>query len=253
MNPSISVIIPAYNEEGNIVAAIESVIYALEGVSSDYEIIVIDDGSKDKTAPLARGKSAVNPSIRVVSNEGNQGYGYTFRRGIKLATKTYFTAFQGDNDMSRESFRELIGSLEKAQVVTSHMENKKSRSFLRRFLSQSFVRVMNILFRLRLKYYTGMFICESRLVKSVALKSDGLVIVAECLVRLIKAGSSYTSIAFKHVQRQTGESKALTLKNIFSTLKIIFILVSDIYCKQSALDNPVLTTKKLPQEHTAGV
>ena len=103
--PKVSVIIPAYNAAKYIGQAVDS---ALAQTYQDSEIIVIDDGSPDKTGDFARLKAQTNPHIRVASNVTNQGFGYSFARGVKMASKEFITVFPGDNDMSALSLKDLL-------------------------------------------------------------------------------------------------------------------------------------------------
>src|ERR1700743_753404 len=102
---SLTVVIPAFNEQANLALSLDNVRRAMDGLVTDYEIIVIDDGSIDRTSVIAWEKSQEDPRIKCVSNEHNQGYGYSYWRGVSLATKDYVGVFTADNDMSWESFR----------------------------------------------------------------------------------------------------------------------------------------------------
>jgi len=226
---SVSIIVPAYNEEGNIEAALASVLNAVSGRVEDYEIIVIDDGSLDQTAALVQKEAGKNPRIKVFSNAVNRGYGYSFRRGVSLAGKEYVTVFPGDNDMSADSLGDLINARTKAEVIITYSTTPHRRSLFRRLLSMAFVVMMNFLFGLKLKYYNGAFICKTQLLRSVAIQSEGLAVLAEGIVRLIKSGYTYQAIAFEHTGRKCDKSKALTLKSFLAVLNTILILIRDIY------------------------
>ena len=237
---TLSVIIPAFNEEGNIRHSIESVLIAVNNLVADFEIIVINDGSRDETEKIALVKSQANSSIRVVSNDSNKGFGFSFARGVSLARMNYVTVFPGDNDMSHQSLEQLIDAMGSADIVTSHVINMQKRSILRRALSRGFVMMMNFLFGLHLDYYNGAFVARTELVRSIPIKSMGLTALAECLVRLIKAGYSYKSIPFEHTGRKSEKSKALRLKSFFAVLQLVFILWKDIhFLKPTVQQKPV--------------
>ena len=226
---SVSIIIPAYKEEGNIEAAIDNAEAAAESAGAEYEIIVVDDGSPDQTGEFARLKAQNNPSIRVAVNAANQGFGYSFARGVKMATKDYVTVFPGDNDMAGRSLKELIAARGSADLVISYMKKTNRRSLFRRIVSRSFVVLMNFLFGLRLRYYNGAFICTTKLLRTVPIKSTGLAALAECLVRLLKRGAEYRTIYFEHAGRQHQQSKAFNFKNIKAVAAAVGILIKDIY------------------------
>jgi glycosyltransferase involved in cell wall biosynthesis len=226
---SVTIIIPAFREENNIEAAIDNALRTAQQVSLDYEIIVVDDGSPDKTGEFARLKAQTNPNIKVAVNASNEGFGYSFARGVKMASKEFITVFPGDNDMSALSLKDLLEARGSADIVISYMQKTNKRSLFRRFVSKMFVFFMNLLFGLRLKYYNGAFICRASLLKATPIKSTGLAALAECIVRLLKQGATWRSIYFEHVGRRYEKSKAFNLKSVNAVLKTIWILWWDIY------------------------
>lgn len=233
MNNSVTIVIPAFREESNIEAAIDNALQVAQSVTQDYEIIVIDDGSLDKTGDFARLKAQIDPNIRVAANAVNQGFGYSFARGVKMASKEFITVFPGDNDMSALSLKDLLEARGSADLVISYMQKTNKRSLFRRTVSKVFVIMMNLLFGLKLKYYNGSFICRTSLLKAIPIKSTGLAALAECAVRLLKQGVTWRVIYFEHVGRRYGKSKAFNLKSINAVLKTIWILWRDIYFPKS--------------------
>jgi glycosyltransferase involved in cell wall biosynthesis len=228
-NNGVTIVIPAFREEDNIEAAIDNAVAAASSVTSDYEIIVVDDGSPDKTGEFARLKAEVNPNVRAVSNATNEGFGFSFARGVKMATKAYVTVFPGDNDMAAFSLKELISSRGGADLIITYMKKTDKRSLLRRGISMAFVIIMNTLFGMKLKYYNGAFICRRELLQSIPIKSTGLAALAECIVRLVKAGHEYKAIYFEHTGRKHEQSKALNFRSFKAVAATIWILFKDIY------------------------
>ncbi len=226
---TISIVVAAFNEEKNIEAAIDSVTGAMEGFVSDYEIIVVNDGSIDRTGALAEARAKKNPRVKVIHNKTNGGFGCTFARGVRQATKEYVTGFPGDNDASALSLRDIIQAVDGEDLVITYAKHIRNRSVLRNIISKTFVLFLNILFGLNLKYYNGLLICRRELFQSIPIKSTGLAAIAECVVRLIKSGCSYKEICFEHTGRQYGRSTALSLRSLKSVTRTILILIQDIY------------------------
>ncbi len=222
---NLSVIIPALNEEKNICQAVQSVQGAIAGIVDDYEIIIVNDGSSDKTGLLAEEVARSDARVKVFHNKTNQGYGYCYRKGVSLAQKTYVSVFPGDNDMSGETLRALVQRAGAADVIFTNEKTAEKRSLLRRILSRCFVVLINSISGLKLNYYTGAFLCKTSLARSITLESDGLAIGAECLVKLLKSGCSYATIALEHSGRKQGSSKALTLRSLISVIKTIIVVV----------------------------
>src|SRR6266516_2752091 len=93
---SISVFIPALNEEKNLKPTVARLIEALTVTVEDYEIIIINDGSSDGTGAVADGLAAENPAIRALHNSRNMGLGYCFSEGHREAGKNFFVYIPGD-------------------------------------------------------------------------------------------------------------------------------------------------------------
>ena len=221
------IVIPAYNEELNLEGAVKGALWAVRSSAADYELIIVDDGSSDKTGQVAKKLSSKNPNIKVIRHRQNLGFGQTVRDGFKAATKDYTVGFPGDNDTSAKSLKELVEKAGSADVIISYNANPGSRTFLRRLFSKSFTLLMNLLFRLNLKYYNGSFICKSELLKKLPLKSQGMAVYAEAKVRLLKKGYSYLEIPFTHTGRKHGKSTAVSGNSIRQTLLTIYYLLTD--------------------------
>ena len=228
MKKSISVFVPAYNEEKNIRAAIQSIIKAVTFLTTDYEILVLDDCSTDRTADIVKAEIRKYKHIRLIHNAQNQGIGKSFKKAIALANKNYITVFPGDNDMSSKSLIDLFKKIEAADLVMSYPIDQKHRSIKRRILSFCFIKLMNIIFKLNVRYYNGPFITKLSLIKNTFnLKSKRFLIYAELKLRLIRMGYSYLEIPFEHTGRAHGMSKAVSIYNLLDTLSTIAFLMSD--------------------------
>lgn len=225
MEKSVSIIVPSYNEEKNIEDAIGSIMRAIAHQIKDYEIIVIDDGSKDKTRQIMDRLAHRNKHIKVLHHKQNMGSGYSFKEGISIASKRYIAPFPGDNDLSWRSLRSLLSHADQADFITAYMINPQKRSSMRRVISRLFVILLNSLFGLHLRYYNGPFVCKRSILNTINIYSSGHMIYAEIKIRLLKQGYGYKEIPFEHAGRVHGVSTALKMKNLINTFKTIYILL----------------------------
>ena len=95
--PAISVVLPAYNEEPNVAQAVAQAAAAMQSIGADYEIVVVDDGSRDNTAAVVEGLVAGTPGLRLVRHPVNQGYGGALRTGFAAAQKEWILLNASDN------------------------------------------------------------------------------------------------------------------------------------------------------------
>jgi len=228
MKKSVSVIIPAYNEEKNIASAIASVKSALRPFKNS-EIIVVDDGSTDDTGNVVAKIVKTDKRIRLITHAHNMGIGVALKDGIAATKKQYVTQFHGDNDSSGKSLTSMLKEMGTADLITAYTINPQARPAMRRFISRGFVIIMNLLFGLNMKYYTGFFVCKTRIMQSLPLVSSGFAFYPEAKIRMIKAGTSYREVPFEHTGRQFGTSKAISITSLIETVRTILILIIDIY------------------------
>ncbi len=229
----VSVITPAFNEAANINEAIRTISASISRCVSAYEIIVVDDGSRDNTSLIVKNLSKHNKHIKLIHYDKNRGFGYAFRSGLKVAKYDYVTLYPSDNEMSGKSLAELIMHSPEADLIITYYANARLRTTFRRIVSNCYSFMINMLFGLHIRYHNGPFICKTALLKSIPLVSDGIAFLTESKVRLIKAGYSYKEIPFLFRQRKFGKSTALTYKNIKQISITLAVLVRDIYFRRT--------------------
>lgn len=229
MKPSVSIFIPAYNEEKNIRDAILNVVRHVEPYASKFEILVVDDGSTDTTADIVRGMMKKDIRIRLIQNGTNLSIGPSLIKASKEARYEYYSVFPGDNDMKADVFAELLKLATTADLIICYPRDTTVRTPLRQFLSRSFVRMMNMLFGVHLRYFTGPYILRTQLIRSYPLKTKGFTIYAELKIRPIRDGHTYKEIPFDHIGRSHGGSKALAPKSVIRTLSAVVWLWIDLW------------------------
>tara|TARA_B100002003_G_C13983207_1_gene475378 strand:- start:137 stop:901 length:765 start_codon:yes stop_codon:yes gene_type:complete len=164
---TISVVMPAYNLESKIKNTIINTNESLKNINCDYEIIVVDDGSKDATRKIA--ESVKNSNVRVLSYDVNQGKGFALTMGAINAVSDYVIFIDGDGDINNKTLNRFISALKHADIVIGSKQHPKSIvdvPVLRKFLSLGF----NVLVRL----VTGINLWDTQ-VGFKAFRRDALV------------------------------------------------------------------------------
>lgn len=231
MKDSISVIIPAYNEEKSLRDAVKVASRVIAKETKDYEIIVVNDGSIDDTGKIAKRIVLENTHVKFVAHGQNMGFGTTFRDGLAIATKEYITGFPADNDMYEDTFRDIVTARRIDHIGLTYMSDMSHRTLKRKLITYLYTKIINSIFGLKLKYYNGYFICPRQMVQSLNLKSTGFTLFAEIKIKLIRSGIRYIEIPYECAPRLYGTSKALTFKSIIQTFTMIPILIWDIHFK----------------------
>ena len=242
IKPTVSVIIPAYNEEDHLLITWEKTAAVLAAETADYEIIIVDDGSADRTGGIADGIAAKDPHTRVIHNRGNQGFGFTCRQGIKSARLDFTGWISADTAWDPAVLKKVIGMLGQYDIITAYTANSYNRPLFRRIISVAFTTTLNILFGLRLRYYNGACFHRTALLQAIPLRSSGFTLWAEAVIRLVNQGYRCYEIGGNFDDRKSGRSKAFKIKNILGTLKILGVLVKDIHFINSSGLNPPVTS-----------
>lgn len=229
---TISVIVPAFNEEGNLRATVEGIEGILFDQFNEYEILIFNDFSTDRTGEIANELARKNNKIRVIHNQQNMGFGYNYVKGVELAQKNYIMLIPGDNEISEESIRRICDRIGDADIVVPYTINTWVRPFSRRIISRAFTKLVNMIAGLNLNYYNGPCIHRSDIIKSVRMTTFGYAYMASNLARLIKNGSNYVEIGMYLKPRGHGKSKAFRPKNIMRVIKTLGELFWDVRIKR---------------------
>ena len=227
--PTITLIVPALNEEKLIVETVEQIVEVAEGRFADYEVLLVNDGSTDATGTLMDGLAGRNARIRVFHNPKNIGLGSSYHLGVTHARNEYVMLLCGDGGMPASSLPKIFDKIATADIVVPYCENlREIKGPGRYLLSRTYTFLLNTLFGLRLKYYNGLPVHRVELVRSVGGKSDGFGFQAEILVQLLRAGRSYVEVGVMGAEK-ANRSSALRLKNIVSVSRTLKSLLARVY------------------------
>lgn len=229
-SPSISVIVPAYNEEGNLKSTVESICSAARDFFTDFEILIIDDGSSDKTYEIALDLSNQS-NILVHRHPRNLGLGRSFQTGVQLSKKLFVSMVPGDNAFGADTLRNLFRAVGTADIVCAYTENLHVRPWARRALSVNFVRLVNFLYGYRLRYYNGPAVFLSADAKNTPIDAHGFAYMAELIVRLLDQGRSAVEVGLFLQERLAGGSQALRIRNIINVVRTLVFLFYDLRIK----------------------
>jgi len=218
--PSITVFFPAYNDAGTIASMVVLADYTLRKLTNDYEVIVVNDGSRDHTAQVLSELETVYPRLRVVDHQVNRGYGSALRTGFANASKDLIFYTDGDAQYDVRELEQLAPLMtEDIDVVNGY---KISRSDpLHRI-------IIGNLYRWAVKLAFGIGIrdvdCDFRLVRStsynrVRLASTSGTICVEMIKSFQDAGLRFAEAPVNHYHRAYGKSQFFNFRRLFKTAR----------------------------------
>jgi dolichol-phosphate mannosyltransferase len=224
-NRSLSIIIPAYNESENIIDTLENTTKALEPLRLAHEILVIDDGSSDATAALVESNLQRFPAVRLLKNERNMGFGWSYRRGVDAAALAHIVMVHGDNAWGADTLRDLFSRVGDADVVVGYTRDMwGSRTWTRTLISKAYTWVVNLITWRRLRYYNGLQVHQAPVLKSLRIQSSGYGFQSEVLVKCLRRAKSVLEVPMDLTERKKGESKAFRMKNVVDVLRTLKVI-----------------------------
>jgi glycosyltransferase involved in cell wall biosynthesis len=223
---TISIIMPALNEEGNIENSIDTAISSAMSCFDDFEIIVVNDGSSDRTLEIVEKKAANNNKIRIISHPKPMGFGASFHTGRKNAKMKYSVMVQGDNPFNKETLKNFFSHTSKSQIVCGYIANVDFRPWTRQVISSLYTRMLNFLLGLNLRYYNGPQIYETAWLRKLDLENSGFGFQAEVLVTALREGKSYIEVPVVYAERLGGgTTKIFKPRNIISVIGTVLRLM----------------------------
>ncbi len=201
----ISAFFPAYNEEENVEKMCASLKTILPQVAEDYEIIIVNDGSKDKTKEIADRLSKEDVRIHVVHHERNLGYGAAIRSGIQASRKEYIFFTDGDGQFDVSQLSGFIHLILNYDGVIGYRLNRRD-PWVRKFNAWAWNRLVRFLFGLDVKDIDCAFkLFHRKVFDGMSLESSGAMISTEMLVKINEKGYKLLEKGVFHSPRLAGK------------------------------------------------
>lgn len=219
MIKNLSVFFPVFNEEGSIRITVNKAIKILEGLKLNYEIIIIDDGSRDQTAKVADSLAKENSKIKVYHHEKNLGYGEALKSGFYNAKYDVIVYTDGDGQFDFSEITKFLEKIESCDLVIGY-RIKRQDPFFRILFKKGWSMSLWIMFGLTLKDVD----CGFKMIKREVLEKiprlesqRGAMINAELAIKGKKFGFKTGEVGVNHYPRLSGKPTGGSLKVIISS------------------------------------
>lgn len=218
MNKSISAFFPALNEEGTIAKLTQDLLSILNSDFKQHEVIIINDGSTDKTKQIADElRRQNNGYVKVIHHNHSSGYGNALKAGFAAAKYDLIFYTDGDNQFDMNDLHRALSLIDGNDIVVGYRQNRKDAKH-RLWLSKGYNLLVRILFGLKLKDIDCSFkLFKRTALERIAIESHGYFIDTEIMVKAKKQGLKIEEFGVKHLPRTFGMSK-VQMKHIFVTL-----------------------------------
>ncbi|HEX7344914.1 MAG TPA: glycosyltransferase family 2 protein [bacterium] len=215
---SISVFLPAYNEEENIEQAVMNSVKVLREISDDWEVIVVNDASKDRTKEIAERLVREVPGVRLINHEKNTRLGGALRSGFANSTKELVFYTDADNPIDMKDLKMAVPIMAQADFITGYRLNR-DEPLKRKVYSRCYNWLIRLLFGLKVRDVNFSFkLVRQEVLKKARLRSMGSFIDAELLIEARKYGFRIKEVGIRYYPRVKGESTLATPGVIFKIL-----------------------------------
>jgi glycosyltransferase involved in cell wall biosynthesis len=221
---SLSLVLPAYNEEANIEAVVRDAMATLPLFTDDYEIIVVDDGSRDRTGGIVANLAAGDSHVRLLRHARNRGYGAALSTGFRATTGDFVMFMDADRQFDIRDLR-LLAPFAAEYDIVAGFRMERSDPLHRRVFAELFNVSVRILFGVHLRDIDCAFkLFRGDLLRGMQLTAPGALINTEIQAKARRQGARLEQVGVHHYPRVAGEatggSPRVILRAIGETLAL---------------------------------
>ncbi len=203
---SISVVLPAYNEEAVIATTVAQVFQALSRTVADFEILVVNDGSEDKTGAIVAAIAVREPRVRLITHQVNQGAGAALVSGFMRAKKAYTFYMDSDGQFDIYDLVRLLPYVGEYDGVFGY-RFKRNDPWIRKFNGWCWNQVVRFVFNVRIRDIDCAFkLFRTDYFRQVVFEAHGALLLTEVVYKFARAGYSYTEVPVRHLPREGGQA-----------------------------------------------
>lgn len=214
----LSIIVPAYNEEHSLEKAIFSLLQVMKEIKLDYEIVIVNDGSNDRTGIIAEELVKIYPKIQVIHHAVNQMIGGAIISGIKSSNYSKVIVSPVDSPLDRHQLKLFLENSKEADIVCGYRPYRTGYKYWMRFLSEIYHKFCSTIFNIRLRDLTWISLYDKGKILSLNPRFKGIAFFPEILVKAVRKGLKIKEIVCEMKPRTTGNatvSKPAKIINLF--------------------------------------
>ena len=224
-NHSISVVLPAYNEEQVIASTVFSVLHMLNMWGMDFEILVVNDGSTDHTGEIVKALalSGAYSKVRLITHETNEGYGASLVSGFAAATKELVFFMDSDGQFDIRDLEEFFPLIDTYDAVIGYRVDRQD-SWMRKLNAWGWKQLIGWVLDVHVRDVDCAFkLLHTEFLHQHPLETRGAMINAELLYRLKRAGYCYKEVGVIHLPRLHGRATGARLSVILRAFRELFV------------------------------
>jgi glycosyltransferase involved in cell wall biosynthesis len=240
----LSVFFPAYNDSGTIASLVITALRSARELTPNFEVIVVNDGSADKTAEILDELARTYPEVRVVHHERNRGYGGALRTGFATATRDLVFYTDGDAQYDPAEMKLLWRRFDESVDVVNGYKISRSDPMHRIVIGRLYHHTVKVLFGLGVRDVD----CDFRMIRrsvfdKVSLEKNSGVICLEMMKKITDAGFRIAEVPVHHYHRAYGRSQFFNFRRLYRTGVDVFKLWFALVVRREHLKTPAAVVR----------
>jgi glycosyltransferase involved in cell wall biosynthesis len=216
---SVSLFFPVYKDERTVGIVTQKARLLLASLGCPYEIVIVDDGSPDRSGAIADELARAHPEVRVVHHPKNMGYGAAVRSGIEACCYDVVCMTDGDDEYEVEDFRKLLKLKQHYDLIIT-FRYRKIYSSTRIFVSWVYNALLRFFFRTPFRdVSTGLRLARRSVLQDIALESTSPFVGAELAIKAMLKGYRVGEVGIQTFPRSFGSGSSTSLPNILATIR----------------------------------
>lgn len=228
----ISLFFPVYRDEATVERVTRKAVAIMNELASEYEVIIVDDGSPDRAGEVADELARTIPGVHVIHHARNMGYGEALRSGFKAARYEWICFTDGDDEYDVDDLRRLIRLRDYYDLIITFRYAKRY-SGVRIFISYVYNKILRLLFQTRYRDIScGLRMIRKAVADELDLQSISPFIGAEIAIKTTVKGFRVGEVGVQTFPREFGRGSSTTLPNILATIQDMFRVHRTIFSPQ---------------------
>jgi len=224
----LTVFLPSHNEEGNVERVVAGFLAELPKVAERYEVVVVNDGSRDRTGAIADRLAAEDPRVLVVHHAKNLGYGGAVNSGLRSGSQPFLLLADGDGQFDPAEMSKLTSRIDDYDVVIGRRA-RRADNLIRRINGKAWTTLARTLFGLQITDMDcGFKLFRREAVAGIVLHSNSAMITTELMARLAGQKARICEVDVTHLPRVAGEQTGNDPLVVMHAFKEMFALYRDL-------------------------
>lgn len=220
MQPTLTVLMPAYNEEAGLARSVEQLRASLAGLGVSFEILIVNDASRDRTAEVAAGLAARYAEVRVVHHPENRGIGGGFVTGVASALGDWLILIPADLALDLAELPKYLRAAETADVVVGIRSDRRDYSGARLVVSWVNIRLIQLLFGMRQRQFNYISMYRLSVLRRMQIETwRSAFFHAETLIKAQALGYRLVEVEIRYAPRASGRATGARPRFVLRTLR----------------------------------